>query len=369
MAIEKSLTVIDLFAGCGGMSSGFLKAGYDVISAVEYDKSIGETLKKNHPDTKVFIDDIANINSSDLLLTYDEVDIIVGGPPCQGFSMAGKRIRSSGAFLNDPRNNLFKEFYRVVSDLMPKVFVMENVPGILNFQNGLVKDSIMKSFNDIGFKTSFKILLASEYGVPQLRKRAYFIGNRIGLDSNSLFPKKTHGDNLEDVITISDAIFDLPFIDAGEGSFQMNYEQAATTDYQKLMRGNSRYVFNHTSSKHDPRIINIMKMVKEGEGMKNLPEKFKTKSVHSGAYGRMDRQRPAYTITTRFDTPPVGRVTHPVLNRSITAREAARLQSFSDNFIFYGSKTSVGKQIGNAVPPLLAKQIALSIKDKLRIIK
>tara|TARA_A100000164_G_scaffold378715_1_gene421041 strand:+ start:4767 stop:5609 length:843 start_codon:yes stop_codon:yes gene_type:complete len=276
--------------------------------------------------------------------------------------MAGRRIRNSGAFLNDSRNNLFKEFFRVVSDLKPKIFIMENVPGILNFQKGEIKKNILDLFNSIGFETSYKILLASEYGVPQLRKRAYFIGNRIGIDSENLFPKKTHGKNLNEVITIEEAIFDLPHINAGEGSFKMYYDKNTTCEYQKIMRGNNKHLYNHIASNHDQKIINLMKMIKEGQGMKDLPEKYKTKSVHSGAYGRMLRTAPAYTITTRFDTPPVGRVTHPLLNRSITAREAARLQSFKDNFIFYGSKTSIGKQIGNAVPPILAKAIASEIK-------
>lgn len=365
MENKNSLTLIDLFAGCGGISKGFLDAGYQVISAVEHDKNIGETLINNHPETKVLINDIANVNTRDLILDDDEVDVIAGGPPCQGFSMAGKRIRNSGAFLNDPRNNLFKEFFRVVSDLRPKIFIMENVPGILNFQNGEVKNNFLSLFNQIGYETSYKILLASDYGVPQLRRRAYFIGNRIGIDSKKLFPIKTHGENLKSVVTIEDAIFDLPYINAGEGEFEMSYDKNTSSQYQKLMRGNNKYVYNHISSKHDQKIINIMKMIKEGEGMKDLPDRYKTKSVHSGAYGRMLRTAPAYTITTRFDTPPVGRVTHPLLNRSITAREAARLQSFKDNFIFYGSKTSIGKQIGNAVPPLLAKVIANNIKDKL----
>lgn len=365
MENKNSLTLIDLFAGCGGISEGFMGAGYKVISAVEHDKGIGESLIKNHSNTKVFINDIADVNSKDLIMNHNEVDVIAGGPPCQGFSMAGRRIRNSGAFLNDPRNNLFKEFFRVVSDLKPKIFIMENVPGILNFQQGEVKNNILDLFDGIDYETSYKILLASDYGVPQFRKRAYFIGNRIGVDSESLFPKKTHGENLRDIVTIEDAIFDLPFIRSGEGAFKMNYDKTSLTEYQKVMRGNSKYIFNHISSKHDPKVINIMKMIKEGKGMKDLPQKYKTKSVHSGAYGRMLRTAPAYTITTRFDTPPVGRVTHPLLNRSITAREAARLQSFKDNFIFYGSRTSIGKQIGNAVPPILAKAIANGIRAQI----
>ena len=144
MENKKNLTLIDLFAGCGGISEGFMGAGYKIISAVEHDKSIGETLIKNHPETKVYINDIAAVDTKDLILDHNEVDIVAGGPPCQGFSMAGKRIRNSGAFLNDPRNNLFKEFFRVVSDLRPKIFIMENVPGILNFQKGEIKNNILR---------------------------------------------------------------------------------------------------------------------------------------------------------------------------------------------------------------------------------
>ena len=363
MEKQDRLTLIDLFAGCGGISEGFNQAGFNVVSAVEFDPQIANTLIKNHPNTKVLIDDICKINSKDLLNGYSNIDVIAGGPPCQGFSMAGRRIRNSGAFLNDPRNNLYKEFYRVVSDIKPKIFIMENVPGILNIHDGEVRNSILQLFGSIGYKTSFKILLASEYGVPQLRKRAYFIGNNLGINSEDLFPNKTHGANLSANVTIEDAIFDLPFINAGQGKNKSTYDKNAISDYQKSMRGVNKYLYNHVSSNHNPKTLKIMEMIKEGEGMKDLPKNLRTKSVHSGAYGRMLRSKPAYTITTRFDTPPVGRVTHPILNRSITAREAARIQSFSDSFIFYGSKTSIGKQIGNAIPPLLSKNIANKLKQ------
>ena len=362
MEKKDSLTLIDLFAGCGGISEGFSKVGFNVISAVEFDPQIAKTLKKNHPNTKVLIDDICEIDSKDLLNGCSSIDVIAGGPPCQGFSMAGRRIRNSGAFLNDPRNNLFKEFYRIVSDIRPKIFIMENVPGILNIHEGKVRNNILQLFNSIGYKTSYKILLASEYGVPQLRKRAYFIGNNLGINSENLFPDKTHGNGLKTPVSIEDAIFDLPFIGAGQGEYKSTYDKEVISNYQKSMRGNNKYLYNHISSNHDSETLKIMEMIKEGQGMRDLPIKLRTKSVHSGSYGRMLRSKPAYTITTRFDTPPVGRVTHPILNRSITAREAARIQSFSDSFIFYGSKTSIGKQIGNAVPPLLSKNIANKLR-------
>ena len=163
-------------------------------------------------------------------------------------------------------------------------------------------------------------------------------------------------------VTVKDAIFDLPFIESGEGEFKSHYKKKALTDYQKKMRKNSNFLYNHICTKHDDRIISIIKMLKEGEGRNSLPAKLRTKSIHSGSYMRIVKDKPAYTITTRFDTPPVGRVTHPVANRALTAREAARLQSFPDDFIFLGKKTHVGIQIGNAVPPLLAYKIAKNLR-------
>jgi DNA (cytosine-5)-methyltransferase 1 len=354
-------TVIDLFSGCGGMSSGFKKAGYLCLSAVEIDQEISNTFKQNHPETKVFNNDIKEIVSTDLLVGQKKVDLIVGGPPCQGFSMAGKRIRNKGEFLDDIRNQLFKEFYRVVNDLRPSVFIIENVPGILSMNEGMVKETILSLFKEIGYITSVKVLLAADYGVPQLRKRAFFIGTNLKIDPVNFFPDPTNGVPGKPFVSIDDAIFDLPFINQGEGTTQSKYDKPPISTYQKIMRENSSQLFNHIAPKHTNNVINILKMIKEGQRMSDLPKKFHTKSVHSGAYGRLMRCKPSYTITTRFDTPPVGRVTHPLLNRALTPREAARIQSFSDDFVFFGTKTSIGKQIGNAVPPLLAFAIAKKI--------
>jgi len=362
---NKKYKVIDIFAGVGGISVGFAKAGFDVVSANEYDGEIANTYKKNHPNTKMIVRDISKVKSKDLYAKKD-IDVVVGGPPCQGFSMAGKRIRKNKEFLNDPRNELFREFYRIVKDLNPKVFVMENVAALLSMYGGKVKDEIFKIFNEIGYSTNVKVLLAADYGVPQLRKRAVFIGNRIGVNPSELFPIKTHGKNAkEDYINVKESIFDLPFINSGEGNFEMRYNKKPTTKYQSKRRKSLKKLYNHTASFHDDKIIQIIKLIKEGEGRNSLPDKYKTKSIHSGSYGRLDRNNPAYTITTRFDTPSVGRVTHPILNRSLTPREAARIQSFDDDFIFYGSKSSIGIQIGNAVPPLLAYAIAKQIKKYL----
>lgn len=358
-----SLKVIDLFSGAGGLSQGFRDAGFDVISAVEIDKKLSQTFRENFKKTKIFEKDLAKVNSQDLLVGRSNVDVIVGGPPCQGFSMSGKRIRSNGIFLNDKRNKLFKEFVRVIKDLKPKIFLMENVPGILNIYQGKTKNQILSIFKSIGYDTKVKVLLAADYGVPQLRKRAFFIGNNLGIDSEFLFPPKIN----KDYVTVEEAIFDLPFTRSGQGDFKSRYDKKPVTEYQKSMRKNAKLLFNHISTKHDEKIIKIIKMLKEGQGRRNLPKNLQTKSIHSGSYMRIVKNKPAYTITTRFDTPPVGRVTHPIADRALTAREAARLQSFPDDFIFLGKRTHIGIQIGNAVPPLLAYGIAKNLKTRLEL--
>ena len=358
-----SLKVIDLFSGAGGLSQGFRDAGFELISAVEIDKNLSQTYRENFKKTKIFEEDITKVNSNDLLVNKSNVDVVVGGPPCQGFSMSGKRIRGNGIFLNDKRNKLFKEFVRVIKDLKPKIFLMENVPGILNIYQGKTKNQILSIFKSIGYDTKVKVLLAADYGVPQLRKRAFFIGNNLGIDPEFLFPPKIN----KEYVTVEEAIYDLPFTKSGQGEFKSKYDKKPITEYQKIMRRNAKSLFNHISTKHDDKVLKIMKMLKEGQGRNNLPKNLQTKSIHSGSYMRIVKNKPAYTITTRFDTPPVGRVTHPKADRALTAREAARLQSFPDNFIFLGKRTHVGIQIGNAVPPLLAYEVAKNIKIRLTL--
>lgn len=361
---KNKLKIIDLFAGVGGLSVGFKKSGFEVVTANEYKPDIAKTYINNHPGTKMIVEDITKIKSKDLS-NGEEIDVIVGGPPCQGFSMAGRRIRNDGAFLNDPRNELFKEFHRIVKDIKPKVFVMENVPAILTMHGGAVKNEIIRLFKEIGYNTEVRVLLAAEYGVPQLRKRAVFIGNRIGVDPKEFFPKKTHGPGLlKPYVTIADAILDLPKVKSGDCNPELNYlDNVNISEYQKERISKSKIIYNHVATRHDSRIIELLKNIKPGQGRVNIPKELQTKSIHSGAFGRLEKNKPAYTITTRFDTPSVGRVTHPILNRALTPREAARIQSFDDDFIFYGNKSSVGIQIGNAVPPLLAKAIASRIRE------
>ena len=273
-----SLKVIDLFSGAGGLSQGFRDAGFDIISAVEIDKNLSQTFRENFKKTKLFEKDISKVNSKDLLAKNSSVDVVVGGPPCQGFSMSGKRIRSNGIFLNDKRNKLFKEFVRVIRDLKPKIFLMENVPGILNIYQGKTKNQILSIFHSLGYETKVKVLLAADYGVPQLRKRAFFIGNNLGIDPEFFFPQK----NYKNYITVEEAIFDLPFTKSGEGTFLSKYKKKPYTEYQIKMRRNTEILYNHTSTKHDEKVLKIMKMLKQGQEEEIYQRNFKLNQFIAG---------------------------------------------------------------------------------------
>lgn len=374
--MDKKIKALDLFAGAGGFSYGMESAGIDVVAAIEFDEKIAATYKVNHPHTLMINEDIRKVAATkdDLkdfksatiisdIVQANSLDIIFGGPPCQGFSMAGRRIRRDKTFFEDKRNLLFLEFLRMVEKLKPKLFVIENVPGILNFDEGRVKSEIYQKFEAIGYNVSSRILSAEKFGVPQKRKRAIFIGNRIGIDSETLFPEETNDE--KNVVSVWDAISDLPSLESGEGNELSEYKTKPRSQYQVLMRNaESEKFFNHVASIHKEKTIEILKMIKPGQTMKDLPKDIQTKSIHSGAYGRMLKNEPSYTLTTRINTPSVGRITHPVDDRTITPREAARIQSFPDSYHFIGDITTVGMQIGNSVPPLLGKAIGDSIINK-----
>jgi len=371
---DAKLNVIDLFSGAGGFSEGFKQAGFNIVLAIEHDQRHRDTYLHNHQNTKLVLNTIKNVtanaerNGSFSIMQYlsdinKKCDIVVGGPPCQGFSMAGMRIRKKYQFLSDKRNYLFLEYFRIVKHLNPSVFVLENVPGILNFNNGSVKNEIISKFSEIGYQVHADVLNAADYGVPQNRQRAFFIGNKLGLDSKTLFPVSNNTKR----VSVWDAIGDLPQISSGEGAEMIGADKNidGLSDYQKMMRLDSNgFIFNHQAAKHSKETLAMLSLLKPGMRLKDLPQKYHTRSVHSGAYGRMEKHKPAYTLTTRLNTPSVGRITHPNSDRTITPREAARLQGFPDNYRFFGNITTMGIQIGNAVPPILAKQIAGNIMEK-----
>lgn len=347
------MIVGDLFAGVGGMSEGFKMAGdYEIAFAVEFDKDIADAYLKNHIGTDVYAMNICDVDVVELHKKHPIIDVIIGGPPCQGFSQKGKRLN-----LDDPRNFLFQQYVRFVAEFRPKYFVLENVPNIITTSNGYFKDQIVSAFEALGYKVKHGVLCASDFGVPQDRRRAVFLGQlgeNIEIDLPQ--PNGIH-------TTIKDAIYDLPFIDSGQGEEISNYLTEPTSDYQKELRGNCKTLYNHVATKHSSAAIQKLKMIPKGAGKEVLPKEMLTKSIYSGTWCRMIEDGVSITITTRFDTPSSGRFTHPILNRCITVREAARIQSFPDDFIFYGSKTIQMKEVGNAVPPFLARAIANVIKE------
>lgn len=340
------MNVIDLFSGIGGLSEGFREAGYTISVANEIDEQIALSYKKNFSETVMINEDITNLEISKVFNKYKNTDVVLGGPPCQGFSQKGKRLS-----LKDPRNYLFKYFADVVNYIKPTYFVMENVPNLLTTSNGYFKKEINDIFSNMGYLVNMSVLNAADFGVPQSRRRAIIIGT---LKLNKI--EMPHP--LSNKVTTWDAISDLAFLSSGEGAFKQSYRQNPKTEYERDLRGKSQYLYNHIATNHSKTAIARMKLIPENGGREDLPVKELTKSIFSGTWGRIIKNQQSVTITTRFDTPSSGRFTHPFLDRSITVREAARIQSFKDSIIFYGSKTSQMKQVGNAVPPKLAYEIA-----------
>lgn len=355
------MNVIDLFSGAGGLSLGFMKDGYVVKKAVEFDSSIANTYNENHPEVDMIVDDIKNIDQSGVFKKGD-ANVIIGGPPCQGFSMAGARIRNG--FMDDPRNYLFKHYFNVVKTVKPDVFVMENVKGIQTMQKGEIFKEILRLFSDPElldgkpYHLYYRVVKAVEFGVPQKRERMIIIGTtKDNVDFDKLW-KETQEQITEEIptyfdyVTVKDAISNLG--DTTEDGIIDNPNPE--TAYQKYLSSAGTKLQNHTKTHHSKVAIERMMKVNNGENFTVLNEDIK--SVHSGSYGRLSWDEPAPTITTRFDTPSGGRFTHPEKNRTLSPREAARIQSFPDDFVFYGKKTSIIKQIGNAVPPKVSYFLA-----------
>lgn len=342
--------IIDLFSGVGGLSLGFEKEGFKTVLANEIDSDIAKSYSKNHPNTFLINTDITKLDIEQIFASYKNTDVVVGGPPCQGFSQKGKRN-----IMADSRNYLFRYFFDVIKFIKPKYFVMENVPNILTANNASFKNEIYQLFEEIGYTLNSEVLNAKDYGVAQNRRRAIIIG-RLGSKIVSM-PKKT---NLH--VSVWDAISDLNFLNSGEGEMCASYHLPIQNEYQKKLRASCDLLYNHKASSHSKLALNRIKLLKINGEKSDLPKEHQTKSIYSGTWSRLDKDKPCVTITTRFDTPSSGRFTHPVLHRALTVREAARIQSFPDNFIFYGSKTSQMKQVGNAVPPILAQAIAKQIK-------
>lgn len=344
--------VIDLFAGVGGLSLGFEKQGFDVVIANEYDKSIADAYRENHKHTKMICGDITALDLKETFGKYKgEVSVVIGGPPCQGFSQKGQRKT-----IHDERNFLFKYYVKVVDLVKPKYFVMENVPNLLTAEGGFFRNEIIELFNSMGYSLKMGILNASDYGVPQNRRRAVIIG-KLNAEAPNLPEPQSNA------VTIWEAISDLSYLESGEGKDDQEYRNEPQSSYQKMLRGRSETLYNHVVTKHSPLALERLALIPPNAGKEVLPKEHLTKSIYSGTWTRMRKDEISVTITTRFDTPSSGKFTHPYLNRAITVREAARIQSFPDDFHFIGNKGSQMKQVGNAVPPLLAAAIAKVIMN------
>lgn len=359
------IKAIDLFAGCGGFSCGFEQAGYNIVAAVEFDKTIAKSYEQNHKKTRMIAEDIKKVDNKNFF-SRNTADIIIGGPPCQGFSMAGARIRSG--FIEDPRNYLFKHYFNIVKIVRPKIFILENVKGILTLDNGKIFEEIKRIFEDPNnfdgtpYKIKYKVIKVKEFGIPQNRERTVIMGSLINFDLEEEIDKtrkkikEKHKDFFNNV-TVWDAISNLP--SPNETGEVINLKPLSK--YQEYLKSKYGVTYNHIKTNHSDIALERMKKIKINENYLILKEKIN--SVHSGAYGRLDPNGIAPTITTRFDTPSGGKFIHPFKNRTITPREAARIQSFPDEFEFVGNKSNICKQIGNAVPPKLAYFFAIMIKE------
>jgi DNA (cytosine-5)-methyltransferase 1 len=377
-----ALTSIDLFSGCGGLTKGFSMSGVRSIFASDIDENCEKTFTRNFPETPFLCKDITEIRKEEVdALTGGVVpDIITGGPPCQGFSLANKRRNK---VQDDPRNKLFYGFVKFINWYSPKAFVMENVKGLLSMQNGEVIKTIMEEFSnagECGYNVAYKVLKASDYGVPQNRERVILIGFRKDLNINPVHPEPYIQDHL---ITVDEAISDLPQIEAGQGTEVQKYSSEPQNEYQRLMRSRATYVLNHVAMKHTPRLIARFKAIQPGQNLLDVWDTHgalkrgapteKSTIKFSQNNQRLHGNLPAPTIAASFQSNFI----HPHLHRNFTAREGARLQSFPDDFIFEGMRTKMSwekglsqyQQIGNAVPVLLAKAIADSVINQLNTIQ
>lgn len=372
------MRIVDLFSGAGGLTFGFYynlingqfvkNEDCDIVFANEIDEAAAEAFRLNFPEVNMINKNIKDLSEKEIhtIIGEDEIDIIIGGPPCQSFSTIGKRIY-------DDKARLYNEYYRILSVVRPRMFLFENVKGMLSMkdENGqLVIDDIANKFrninNNLGYNIQYSVLNAVNYGVPQNRERVFIVGIRNDLNIEWQFPNGLD----TPFISLKDAISDLPIVHPGE-DIKKYTRRKIQNDYQRLMRGDNRKLTFHISAVYGDKIQTIINHVIPGEG-KNyinrlvdqgiLPEEYRLTSGYKNTYGRLVAHQPCTTITKNLSTPSGLRCIHYKQNRALTPREGARIQSFPDWFQFYGNKTEVKTQIGNAVPPLLAIKLAEQIK-------
>ena len=352
----KEFKILDLFCGAGGFSCGLDQIdGFQTKVALDFDKNALTTFEKNFPNVKSIFGDICDDDIKNEVIKSSkelEVNMVIGGPPCQGFSLKGKNLG-----LDDPRNFLFLEYVDILEKIKPEIFIIENVKNMITSSKGYFISQIYNKFTSLGYTLNHGILNAYDFGVPQNRERAIIIGT---LNPKGIKLPEPYSDKKT---TVRDAISDLAYLDSGEGKDSTNYVNPPQSDYQEVLRKNSDSLCNHKATNHSKIALDKLSLIPPEGDKRFLPKEMHGNQKFMTTWSRLVWDKPSPTIDTRFDTPSNGRNSHPILNRAITPREAARIQSFPDAFVFYGPKTSICKQIGNAVPPLLAKAIGEHIKE------
>lgn len=353
------MKVLDLFCGCGGISSGLYRSGFEIIGGIDFDKDSTETFKYNFPNAKVICDDISKLENNIIMEHFpNDIDVIVGGPPCQGFSNANRWQNEK----EDPRNKLFFEFLRFVKQIKPKIVMIENVRGILTKDNGFAKERIIKNIKSLGYEIFSEVLNASDYGVPQNRFRAFFIGFKNDLRKKEFKLEKI---NSQEKITVKDAIGELYNFKKDETD-KYFLKTKPNSKFREYLRSEDNFIYNHQIIYPAISTQEKIKHVKQGGNWRDIPVELFPKSRnnrHSSAFKRLNEKDVSITIDTGNSH---SNYFHPIFNRLPTVRESARIQSFTDDFLFFGSRTSQYRQVGNAVPPLLANYIASQIMNVIK---
>ncbi len=350
-----NLTAIDLFCGAGGLSEGLREAGFHVLAGNDYDDAAGATYARTHKEARFLEGPIQSLRAQDFQkasgLRPKQLDVLAGGPPCQAYS-----VYNHQRGMHDERSTLFREYLRIVEDLLPKWVIIENVTGILSAGTGAAVRAILDNLSHLGYEVDYRILKAEENGIPQERRRVVFLANRVG--QPIVWPEPTHGKDqyLQPYVTVSDAISDLPALQNGECCPHSRYRTKAKSRYQIEMRLQSEGVFNHSAPRLAPINLERMKHIPQGGSWRDVPNKLLPAGMklarrcdHTKRYGRLHWEGLASTILTKCDL-HWGAYIHPEQDRVLTVREAARFQSFPDWFRFEGGQTEQYVQVGNAVP-------------------
>ena len=337
-------TAVELFSGAGGLGLGLTQAGFEIVLANDNDKNCADSFKKNHKNTHFLRKDIRTIDFKKEIASLGRpIDLVSGGPPCQGFSTIGSKNK------RDPRNGLFYQFIRAVGEINPKYVLFENVSGFCRLYKGIAHKTLLSKLHSLGYDTCSGLLDASDFGLPQKRTRFAALAWKRSLSPLSLPRSKKFLKRY----SLMDAISDLPELRAGESINRYKYHPL--NDYQKTMRGGKKILTEHNAGNHGEKMKKILGLIPKGGSIEDIPVCLRPKKFFKNTYARLFPHLPSPTITRNFGTPSSSRCVHPFQPRALSTREGARLQGFPDSYQFLGTKTAKNLQVGNAVPPILGK--------------